>query len=234
MIISVNQPYFSPFIGFFYKAYLSDSFVILDEVQFPRGTTWISRNRFKNAQGSLWMTVPVKKKGLGLQKINAVRIHHEGRWEKKHLQSLKDAYARAPYFREHLKFLEELFSAKFEKLIDFNMNIIRYLMQQLQINSNVILLSELDIHAKGENLIIAICKKLEASRFLIQKTAKKYLNAESFKAEGIQLTDFRPPSPIYPQLWGEFIPNLSALDLILNCGSKARDIMISGLSELGE
>jgi hypothetical protein len=62
MMISVNQPYFFPFGGFFYKAYLFDNFVILDDVQFPRGTTWITRNRFKNAQGSLWMTVPVIKK----------------------------------------------------------------------------------------------------------------------------------------------------------------------------
>ncbi len=72
MMISVNQPYFFPFVSFFYKAYLSDNFVILDDVQFPRGTTWITRNRFKNSQGNLWMTVPVIKKGLGLQKINAV------------------------------------------------------------------------------------------------------------------------------------------------------------------
>jgi hypothetical protein len=67
MIVSANQPYFFPYPGFFYKAHHSDIFVILDTVQFPRGTTWITRNRFKNHQGSLWMTLPVRKKGLGLQ-----------------------------------------------------------------------------------------------------------------------------------------------------------------------
>ena len=70
MIVSANQPYLLPFPGFFHKAYLSDVLVILDGVQFPRRTTWISRNRFKDSQGTLWMTVPVWKKGLGLQKIN--------------------------------------------------------------------------------------------------------------------------------------------------------------------
>ena len=73
MILSTSQPYFSPFPGFFLKAFLSDIFVILDEVQFPRGTTWLTRNRFKNDQGTLWMTVPVWKKGLGLQKIKEER-----------------------------------------------------------------------------------------------------------------------------------------------------------------
>ena len=234
MMISVNQPYFFPFVSFFYKAYLSDNFVILDDVQFPRGTTWITRNRFKNSQGNLWMTVPVIKKGLGLQKINAVRIYHDGRWAKKHLQSLKNAYVRAPYFREHLNFLEDLFSTKFEKLIHLNLKIIRYLMQQLQVDTNIILSSELGIHTKGDKLLLEICSKLGASQFLVQKAARKYINSDHLSAAGIKLSDFRPPSPVYPQLWGDFIPNLSALDLILNCGPKAHHIMINGLSGSGE
>lgn len=228
MILSANQPYFFPYPGFFYKAYRSEVFVILDTVQFPRGTTWTTRNRFKNHQGSLWMTVPVKKKGLGLQKINDVRICHDGRWAKKHLESMRNAYANAPYVKEHLIFLEELFSTKFEKLIDFNLKIIRYLMKHLQIYTEVILLSELDIPAKGDRLLIEMCRKLEASQFLAQRAARKYLDADRFTEAGIQLTDVKPPSPVYPQLWGSFIPNLSALDLVLNCGSKAHDIMIAG------
>jgi hypothetical protein len=225
MILSANQPYFFPYPGFFYKAYRSDVFVILDTVQFPRGTTWTTRNRFKNHQGSLWMTVPVKKKGLGLQKINTVKICHDGRWAKKHLESMRNAYANAPYVKEHLIFLEDLFSTKFEKLIDFNLKIIRYLMKHLQINTEVILLSELDIPAKGVHLLIEMCRKLEASQFLAQRDARKYLDADRFTEAGIQLMDVKPPSQVYPQLWGSFIPNLSALDLVLNCGSKAHDIM---------
>lgn len=227
MIISANQPYFSPYPGFFYKAHLSDVFVILDDVQFPRGTTWITRNRFKNDQGTLWMTLPVKKKGLGLQKINAVRICHEGRWAKKHLESLRNVYANAPYFKDHLSFLDKLFSTKFEKLIDLNLKIIRYLMKHLQIDTKVILLSELGIKEKGDKLLIEICKRLRTSQFLVQSAARKYFDAVRFEEAGIQLSDFKPPSTVYPQLWGSFIPNLSALDLIFNCGSKSHDILIA-------
>ncbi len=227
MIVSANQPYYFPYPGFFYKTYFSDVFVILDDVQFPRGTTWTTRNRFKNHQGSLWMTLPVKKKGLGLQKISAVRICHDGRWAKKHLESLKNAYTKAPYVKDHLNFLEELFSTEFEKLIDLNLKIIRYLMKHLQIDTEVILLSELEIKEKGNKLLIKICKRLGASQFLVQSAAIKYLDAFRFKEAGIRLRDVKPPSLVYPQLWGSFIPNLSALDLVLNCGSKAHDIMIS-------
>jgi hypothetical protein len=84
MILSTYQPYFAPFPGFFHKMLLSDIFVLLDEVQFPRGTTWITRNRFKHDQGSLWITVPVRKKGLGLQRINEVKICHEAPSARKH------------------------------------------------------------------------------------------------------------------------------------------------------
>lgn len=228
MILSANQPYFSPFPGFFYKAYLSDILVILDEVQFPRGTTWITRNRFKNDQGALWMTIPVKKKGLGLQRIDEIRICHEGRWAKKHLESLKTAYANAPYFTDHLKFLEALFSSRFERLIDLNLEIIRYLMKFLQIETKIILLSDLGIKARGDRLLIEICRKMGASHFLAQNAAKKHLNADLFEEAGIRLRYFKPPSLVYPQLWGNFIPDLSSFDLVFNCGPKAHDILVAG------
>jgi hypothetical protein len=125
MILSANQPYFAPFPGFFYKAWRSDLLVLLDDVQFPQGTTWITRNRFKSHQGALWITVPVWKRGLGLQKISEVRICHEGRWAKKHLESLKTAYRKAPYLPEHLEFIKEMFSERNEKLMDLNLAVIR-------------------------------------------------------------------------------------------------------------
>ncbi len=228
MILSANQPYFSPFPGFFYKAHQSDIFVILDQVQFPLGTTWISRNRFKNDQGTLWMTVPVWKKGLGLQRINEVKICHEGRWAKKHLESLKSAYGKAPYFRDHLNFAEGMFSSKIENLVDQNMEIIKYLMGQLHIETKLVLLSELGIEARGDQLVIEICKKLGASQFLTQHATKKYLNEGLFQEAGVELKYFKPPALIYPQLWGNFIPNLSTFDLLFNCGPKARDILIEG------
>ena len=230
MIISANQPYFFPFPDFFYKAYLSDIFVILDSVQLPRGTTWITRNRFKNNQGTLWMTVPVKKKGLGLQNINDVRICHDDRWEKKHYLSLESAYSKTPYYADHRPFVEKLYASRAEKLIDLNLKIIHHLMKHLRIHTRMILLSELGIQAKGSRLIIEVLRKTGASEFLTQRAARKYLDENMFKSEGVGLRVFKPLSLIYPQLWGDFIPNLSAFDLVLNCGPKAHDILTAGQS----
>jgi hypothetical protein len=175
------------------------------------------------------MTVPVWKKGLGLQKIDQVNICHEGKWAKKHVESLKRAYEKAPYFKNHLEFVERMFSLKVEKIAELNFEIIRYLLDQLHIETKLILLSELDIEAHGDQLPIELCRKLDASHFLAQKAAKKYLNETLFQEGGIELKYFAPPSPIYPQLWGSFISNLSAFDLVFNCGEKARDILIGSI-----
>jgi hypothetical protein len=228
MILSTNQPYFAPFPGFFYKIALSDIFVILDQVQFPRGTTWVTRNRFKHDQGTLWITVPVWKKGLGLQRIDEVRICHEGQWARKHLTSLKTAYLRAPYLEEHVSFLEELFSDQFERILDLDMAVIHHLMNALNIRTKILLLSDLGILTRGTQRLVDMCKRLGASRYLAQSAASKYLNESAFHEAGIEIKYFIPPAPVYPQLWGNFVGHLSAFDLVFNCGPKSHDILMNG------
>jgi hypothetical protein len=226
MILATHQPYFIPYPGFFYKAWQSDILVILDTVQFPQGTTWTSRNRLKNDQGTLWLTVPVWKKGLGLQPIRDVRICHAFGWVAKHLASLKSAYARAPYLADHLPFIEDTYRARFEKLIDLNMAFIRYLWDQLHIGTEIKLLSELGIRTTGNQLLVDICRQLGASVYLVQPAAAKYLDGGLFQKEGRQIQFIKPPAPVYPQLWGPFIANLSVLDLLFNCGPKAKEILL--------
>jgi len=228
MVLSTYQPFFAPFPAFFFKAQLSDVMVILDDVQFPQRSTWLTRNRFKNEHGTLWLSIPVWRKGLGLQTIKDVRLCFEGSRRRKHLASIKTSYAHAPYLEEHLDFVSEVFSDKYVYLVDLNMNIIQYLMKGLVIDTPLILLSDLAIKAKGNELLIEICRKMGSSRYLAQVSAKKYLDQEVFSAAGIELEFFIPPSPVYPQLWGEFIHNLSAFDLLFNCGPKSHEILTLG------
>jgi hypothetical protein len=225
MIRSTHQPYFVPYPGFFYKARQSDVFVILDTVQFPQATTWISRNRLKNDRGTLWLTVPVWKKGLGLQRICDVRICHEFRWVTKHLASLKSAYARAPFVADHLPFIEDTYRARFERLIDLNLTFIHYFWRQLNIDTEIKLLSELGVRTAGNQLLVDICRQLGASGYLAQAPAVKYLDSALFQKAGLQIQFIKPPDWIYPQLWGPFIANLSVLDMLFNCGPKAKDII---------
>jgi hypothetical protein len=226
MILSTYQPYFAPFPGFFCKIHHCDIFVLLDAVQFPRGTTWLSRNRFKNEQGSLWLTIPVWKKGLGLQNIDAVRICHEGQWARKHLTSLEHAYGHAPYFADHADFIREIYASRLERLVDFNTQILQYLMRVLNVDTPLKLMSETGIRANGILLLVELCHHFGATTYLAQRSAARYLDETVFDRAGIRLRFFKPPSPIYPQLWGNYIPNLSTFDLVFNCGPKAHDILL--------
>jgi len=227
MIISTNQPYFAPYPGFFYKAHLSDCFVILDDVQFPRKTTWTTRNRFKNDQGTLWMTIPVRKKSLGLQKISVVGISPEGNWQKKHLRSFQHAYANAPYLSDHLGLMERVLSEPYERILDLNMEIINYIMRYLKVKTRMVRMSGLEVSGKGSPLIIDICRSVGATRFLVQSSALSYYDPALFASEGIELVSFKKPDYIYPQMWGDFIANLSVLDMMFNCGPKTRDIVMA-------
>jgi len=173
----------------------------------------------------LWLTIPVWKKGLGLQKINEVRICYDFPWQKKHLTSLKTAYAKAPFFEEHLPFLEEIFSQEFETLLVLNLKIIRHLMEHLRVPAQIVLLSELGVNEKEPKLSLEICKKMGASEFVAQSSAKKYLDPHGFERAGIELKFFNPRPVVYPQLWGAFLPNLSAFDLLFHCGPKGHDIL---------
>jgi hypothetical protein len=199
--------------------------VILDDVQFPLRSTWTTRNRFKNDQGTLWITIPVWKKGLGLQQINRVKIYYESNWRRKHLASLKTAYANAPYFGEHFDIVEEMFSGKFERLVELNLTIIEYLRRHLRIETPITLQSDLGTESKGNTLLIEICRKVGASTFLAQEATKKFLDTGLVFEAGIELEFFEPPSPVYPQLWGDFIHDLSAFDLLFNCGPRSHEIL---------
>lgn len=233
MIVSAAQPYFAPYPGFFAKAALSDIMVLLDGVQFPQQTTWMTRNRFKNEQGMLWMTVPVWRKGLGFQMIREVRIARERSWARKHLASLKANYARAPFFEEHLGFLERLFASQEEYLLDFNLAIIRYLLDILRFHVRIVLLSDLGVETKEPALTVEICRKMKAGTFLAQRPARKYLDAETLRRHGTELRTFLPHPPVYPQLHGSFLANLSTFDLLFSCGPRSAEIIRRSASRDG-
>lgn len=227
MIVTTHQPIFFPWPGLFSKAMEADYMVLLDDVQFPRGRGWVNRNRIKNKTGETWITVPVRKKGRGLQIIRSVEICDETNWRKNHLQSIVHSYSNAPYLGDYLPDLESIYMQDYRFLINLNVSIIRFFWEALGIGTKLILQSELGVKGKGPELIINICEYLGSETYLNLPVVEKYLDVEQFLKSGIKFkhSNFHPP--VYPQLWGEFICNLSMLDMMLNCGEKSREIISS-------
>ena len=60
MIVSVHQPQYIPWIGYFHKIRSSDLFVLLDNVQYKK-REFQNRNKIRTKEGSIWLTVPVAK-----------------------------------------------------------------------------------------------------------------------------------------------------------------------------
>ncbi|WAC07186.1 MAG: WbqC family protein [Thermodesulfobacteriota bacterium] len=225
MIVACHQPNFLPWIGFFYKAWLADLLVLLDDVQFARGFTWVNRNRLKCDQGEFWLTVPVKKKGRGLQKIRDVEVLDEGNWPRRFFQGISQNYTHAPYFAEHRSFFEDLLQTHWSKLIDLNVAAIDYLAGSLGIGKKIILQSSLHIQSQGSELLAKITRETGADVYLAPLVSKKYVDDNLFEQQGITIKFFKFIPPVYPQLWGEFIYNLSVLDLLLNCGGKSLEVI---------
>jgi len=224
-IIAVHQPNYIPWAGFFYKIIKSDVFVLLDNVQFSR-RSFTHRNRVKGSQANaIWLTVPVYKKGRFNQKINEVIINKTVNWQRKHFETLKMNYANAPFFHYYKEKLKKIYSKQWEYLSDLNIELLRFVMEELKIKQEIHLASQLNVKGKKTRLLLAVIKKLDGDTYLSGSGGRNYLDEALFKKEKIGILYYKYSSFIYPQLWGRFIPNLSILDLLFNCGSEARNMI---------
>jgi len=123
--------------------------------------------------------------------------------------------------------LESIYRKNNRLLIELNLNIIKFFWNALALKTELYLQSELGVTGKGTELIINICKYLQADTYMTFPIVEKHLDVLQMNRSGIQIefSSFHPP--LYPQLWGEFIYNLSVLDMLLNCGEKSRDVISS-------
>lgn len=224
MKVAIHQPNYLPWIGYFYKIMKADCFVFFDNAQYPKGTA-CNRNKIKAPRGTLLLTVPVRISKGHLQKINEIEVVMSEKWAKKHWKIIMTNYNRAPFF----KFYESTFSEIYNKsnwasLAELNQELILLMLKLFEINTRIIKSSDLPMTGKLSNL--SICKALNASCYLSGDGSKNYLIEEEFVKEGmaIEYTNFKHPLK-YEQLYGDFIPNLSAIDLLFNHGPKSRGII---------
>ncbi|MBU1995662.1 MAG: WbqC family protein, partial [Candidatus Omnitrophica bacterium] len=162
MRISIMQPGYLPWLGFFELIDQCDQFVILDDVQYTK-RDWRSRNKIRTKNGWIWLTVPILSKGREEQLIKDVEINNDISWNNDHLNSIKINYSKAPFFDKYIEFFETLYNQRWEHLIDLNMDIIYFLTKEINISTPFVLSSSLSISNLSKNQrIIEICKKLNA------------------------------------------------------------------------
>ncbi len=227
MKVAINQPTFLSWMGYYALLDVCDTFVVYDDVVFSH-QSWQHRNKIRNQDSRMWLTVPiVRREG---QLINEVLINHSTHWQKDHYKSIKQNYSRTLSYRQYIKAFEEIYEARWEKLVDLNMALIKEMARHLHIKMPQIIKSS-DMVTSGHKTdrLIPILKELKADTYISGVAAKDYLEVEKLNEVGIGVQWFEYEHPIYPQR-GEFIPYLSVLDLLFNTGDKAVEYLRQGVN----
>ena len=226
MRISALQPGYLPWLGFFEQMYKADLFVFHDDTQFTKGS-WRARNRIKSPRGAIWLTVPIKTKGRLHQTIRETKSAIRTNWQAKHWKSIEQFYRRAPFFNLYRSDLREFYQKDWEYLLDLDLAIIEYLCHSLSLKTPTILSSSLDLKERDKNVRgIEICKKVGASEIYEGQAGKDYFNLELWQENDIRVEFQNYQHPCYHQLYVEFIPYLSVIDLLFNHGPESLDIII--------
>jgi len=226
MIVSIHQPQYLPWLGYFSKIDRSDTFIFLDNVQFKKNE-WQNRNRIRTAEGWQWITVPVLHKFL--QKISEVEVNNTVQWGKKHLNALVTNYSKAPFFKEYIGFFEQTYAQDWKYLVDINIHIIQNLVKLMDIpDTELILASKIDSREGPTERLVDLCKQVEGDIYLSGKDGATYMDLDIFEKEGIKIIFQDYKHPQYPQLFGSFEPYMSILDLLFNCGPESLSILRKG------
>lgn len=215
LALSAHQPAYLPWLGYFDKIARVDTFVYLDTVQFEKNS-FINRNQIKTPQGALWLTIPVKTKGHISGSLHTTEIDDSQPWRTKHLKSIEMNYRKALRFDKCFPKIETLLTMAESNLANFCFYQLSFWLEELGIDTRIVRSSELPIASSKSDLVLDLCQHFGARHYLSGALGRDYLVEEDFSKAGIAIEYQSFRSPVYPQLWGGFIPNLGVLDWWMN------------------
>jgi hypothetical protein len=220
VITAIHQPNYIPWLGYFFKIAHVDKFVFLDNVAHTTGG-FVNRNTIKTPNGSAWLTIPVIKSGRSGQLILDVQSNNADKWKVRHLATLRSNYGRAPFFKEIFSLLEPHYCLDGDgrdSLADFNIRVICSIATYLGLNAEFMRASELRSLGQKTDLILTICHAIGARTYLAGTGAKSYQEDKKLEEAGITPVYSPFSQQRYRQLFGEFVGNLSVVDVLMNCG----------------
>ena len=214
MIVSIHQPAYIPWLGYFDKIAKSEVHIFLDDVEYSKNNLF-NRNKIKTPQGWMWLTIPVYYKSNML--ICETKIVNTFNWRKKHWYSIKTNYSKAEHIEEYSDEIEGLYLKDWENLADFAISMNKKISEILGIKVKFLKSSELKVSGKRNEKLINLCKAVGADTYLSGQGARIYIDEKLFLRNDVKIIYQTFIYPRYRKLWGEFIPNLSVLDFLFNC-----------------
>ncbi|MCJ7603677.1 MAG: WbqC family protein [Desulfobulbaceae bacterium] len=227
MKLSIHQPQYWPWPPYLHKILSADLFIYLDTVQFSKNGLQ-NRNQIKTANGACWLTLPVQQK-LG-QKICETQIANSNIL-KKHAKSIVASYAKTPGFRLWKEELEQCMSvSEGSTLSDITITITEWMLKKLGARNKRVRMSSLpEIDGQKGELILNICRHFQADDYLTGKGSLAYMDINAFQEINCNVL-VQECTPIhYQQAFPkqDFIPDLSALDLLMSCPDEARELILT-------
>lgn len=213
MIVSIHQPNYIPWIGYFDKVSQSDVHVFLDDVEYSKNG-YTNRNKILMNSNETYLTIPIPKKYYN-SNISDIMIS-DPKWKNKHLKTLKQAYSKAGYVKQYMPELEDII-VRNNNLSCLNTEIIVWLCNNLNISTEFVFSSDIENNkdfSKTE-LLVDLCTVLKASKYISGLGARNYLQTGKFAID-VAWQDFTHPK--YKQNSSVFVENMSVLDLLFNEG----------------
>lgn len=231
MIVTIHQPEHLPWLGFFNKLSKAELFVILDSVQFEKNY-FQNRNRIIGSNGAQYIGIPVNMSGhmSGTIATTEIAIKSNPTWKRKYLNTIKMGYSKHPFFAEVYPILEDAINLDTTYVADINIAIFQKFAEKMGFQPKYIRSSELDVSGLKSDLILDICKCVNATTYIAGPSGRDYLDMESFENANIEVVFNDYHHPEYPQRkTKEFVPYMSALDLFMNCGfQKGKQVILEG------
>jgi len=226
---AIMQPTFLPWLGYFGLMASVDLFVFLDDVQFDK-RSWQQRNRIKTPNGVIWLTVPVLTKGRRDQTINEAEIQPDAKFPDAMWRTLEMSFAKAPFAGRYLPELRGIMAENATRVGDLNIAIINWMAAHFGISTPTRRASATPVSSAKADRLVDLCRAHDVTDYLSPPGSKAYLDeSDAFANAGIALDYFDYAHPQYAQLYGAFEPYMSALDLLVNEGPKAGEILRAGL-----
>lgn len=223
---AIHQPHYFPWLGYLNKMASVHKFILLDEAQLEKQSP-MYRNKLSTWDGQeKYITVAFQKKGFLEKKFSEIMLENEIDWQERQKSFIFNNYKKEEFFQEVWSEVEFIFEKKYQSLKEVTLDTIYLEKKIFHIDTEIVLQSSLEYNRelKKNDLLISLCKKVNADFYLSGNGARKYMDVALFEKEGITV-DFQKYSVIqYPQKH-TFVPNLSALDLLFCCGiNKANDL----------
>lgn len=226
--VAILQSNYIPWKGYFDLINMVDEFILYDDVQYTTND-WRNRNKIKTLQGTQWLSIPVLHKGRVHQKIKETEII-TSKWAEKHWRALQCNYSKAPYFEEYYSHIQELYRrGKEEKyLSQVNYIFIKSICDILGVKTKISWSSEYILESGKTERLVSICKQAQAKEYISGPAASNYIVEKLFELDNITLTYMDYSNyPEYPQMYGQFVHEVTILDMLFHLGNQTQEYMKS-------